>query len=176
MGHFALLNSENIVTFVTVSRDEDDNRELEISQQTGDKYRRTSYNTRGGVHYRSDNNTPSEDQTKAFRKNYAGIGYYYDEQRDAFIPPKPYPSWILDEFSCLWDSPIPYPDITNIPLPYQIYNRYFWNEEIVNWELQKPFESWELIEDSYYISPTPYPTDGNNYYWNEETLNWELII
>ena len=176
MGHFALLNSENIVTFVTVSRDEDDNRELEISQQTGDKYRRTSYNTRGGVHYRSDNNTPSEDQTKAFRKNYAGLGYSYDEQRDAFIPPKPYPSWLLDEFSCLWDSPIPYPDITNIPLPYQIYNRYFWNEEIVNWLLQKPFESWELIEDSYYISPTPYPTDGNNYYWNEETLNWELII
>jgi hypothetical protein len=176
MGHFALLNSENIVTFVTVSRDEDDNRELEISQQTGDKYRRTSYNTRGGVHYKSDNNTPSEDQTKAFRKNYAGLGYSYDEQRDAFIPPKPYPSWVLDEFSCLWDSPIPYPDITNIPLPYQIYNRYFWNEDIVNWLLQKPFESWELIEDSYYISPTPYPTDGNNYYWNEETLNWELII
>ena len=176
MGHFALLNSENIVTFVTVSRDDDDNRELEISQQTGDKYRRTSYNTRGGIHYQADNNTPSIDQTKAFRKNYAGLGYSYDEQRDAFIPPKPYPSWILDEFSCLWDSPIPYPDITNIPLPYQIYNRYFWNEEIVNWELQKPFESWQLIEDSYYISPTPYPTDGNNYYWNEETLNWELII
>ena len=176
MGHFALLNSENIVTFVTVSRDEDDNRELEISQQTGDKYRRTSYNTRGGIHYQADNNTPSIDQSKAFRKNYAGLGYSYDEQRDAFIPPKPYPSWILDEFSCLWDSPIPYPDITNIPLPYQIYNRYFWNEEIVNWELQKPFESWQLIEDSYYISPTPYPTDGNNYYWNEETLNWELII
>ena len=176
MGHFALLNSENIVTFVTVSRDEDDNRELEISQQTGDKYRRTSYNTRGGIHYQADNNTPSIDQSKAFRKNYAGLGYSYDEQRDAFIPPKPYPSWLLDEFSCLWDSPIPYPDITNIPLPYQIYNRYFWNEEIVNWELQKPFESWQLIEDSYYISPTPYPTDGNNYYWNEETLNWELII
>ena len=176
MGHFALLNSENIVTFVTVSRDEDDNRELEISQQTGDKYRRTSYNTRGGVHYQADNNTPSIDQSKAFRKNYAGLGYSYDEQRDAFIPPKPYPSWVLDEFSCLWDSPIPYPDITNVPLPYQIYNRYFWNEEIVNWLLQKPFNSWQLIEDSYYISPTPYPTDGNNYYWYEETLNWELII
>jgi hypothetical protein len=126
MGHFALLNSENIVVFVTVSRDEDDDRELEISQQTGDKYRRTSYNTRGGVHYRSDNNTPSEDQTKAFRKNYAGIGYTYDEQRDAFIPPKPYPSWILDEFSCLWDPPIPYPTDGN---------NYYWNEEALNWEL-----------------------------------------
>ena len=176
MGHFALLNSENIVVFVTVSRDEDDDRELEISQQTGDKYRRTSYNTRGGVHYRSDNNTPSEDQTKAFRKNYAGIGYYYDEVRDAFIPPKPYPSWVLDEFSCLWDSPIPYPDITNIPLPYQLYNRYFWNEDVINWELQKPFDTWELIEDSYYTSPIPYPTDGNNYYWDEESLLWIKII
>lgn len=126
MGHFALLNSENIVVFVTVSRDEDDDRELEISQQTGDKYRRTSYNTRGGVHYRFDNNTPSEDQTRAFRKNYAGIGYTYDEQRDAFIPPKPYPSWILDEFSCLWDPPIPYPTDGN---------NYYWNEETLNWEL-----------------------------------------
>jgi hypothetical protein len=124
MGHFALLNSENIVTFVTVSRDEDDNRELEISQQTGDKYRRTSYNTRGGVHY--TNGIPSEDQTKAFRKNYAGVGYYYDSIRDAFIPPKPFPSWTLNEDSCLWDSPVPYPNDGN---------NYYWNEETLNWEL-----------------------------------------
>jgi hypothetical protein len=124
MGHFALLNSENIVTFVTVSRDEDDNRELEISQQTGDKYRRTSYNTRGGVHY--TNGIPSEYQTKAFRKNYAGVGYYYDSIRDAFIPPKPFPSWTLNEDSCLWDSPMPYPNDGN---------NYYWNEETLNWEL-----------------------------------------
>jgi hypothetical protein len=87
--------------------------------------KRTSYNTRGGVHYQADNNTPSLDQSKAFRKNYAGIGYYYDSIRDAFIPPKPFPSWILDEFSCLWQSPIPYPNDGKM---------YQWNEEISNWE------------------------------------------
>ena len=60
-----------------------------------------------------------------FRKNYAGIGYYYDSIRDAFIPPKPFPSWILDEFSCLWQSPIPYPNDGKM---------YTWNEDIGNWE------------------------------------------
>jgi len=125
MAHFAKLNNENYVVFVTVARDEDEYREIEISQETGEKYKRTSYNTRGGIHYQADNNTPSLDQSKAFRKNYAGIGYYYDEQRDAFIPPKPYPSWILDEFSCLWQSPIPYPNDGKM---------YQWNEEIGNWK------------------------------------------
>lgn len=125
MAHFAKLNAENYVIFVTVARDEDENREVEISELSGEIYKRTSYNTRGGVHYQADNNTPSLDQSKAFRKNYAGIGYYYDEIRDAFIPPKPFPSWILDEFSCLWQSPIPYPNDGK---------RYQWNEEIGNWE------------------------------------------
>jgi hypothetical protein len=125
MAHFAKLNAENYVIFVTVARDEDENREVEISELSGEIYKRTSYNTRGGVHYQADNNTPSQDQSKAFRKNYAGIGYYYDEIRDAFIPPKPFPSWILDEFSCLWQSPIPYPNDGK---------RYQWNEDIGNWE------------------------------------------
>lgn len=60
-----------------------------------------------------------------FRKNYAGIGYYYDSIRDAFIPPKPYPSWILNEESCLWDSPVPYPNDGKM---------YTWNEDILNWQ------------------------------------------
>jgi len=125
MAHFAKLNAENYVIFVTVARDEDENREVEISQETGEIYKRTSYNTRGGIHYQTDNNTPSLDQSKAFRKNYAGIGYYYDSIRDAFIPPKPFPSWTLNEESCLWQSPIPYPNDGKI---------YQWNEEIGNWE------------------------------------------
>jgi hypothetical protein len=74
----------------------------------------TSYNTRAGVYYVAGTNEVSPDQSKAFRKNYAGIGYTYDEQRDAFIPSKPYDSWILDEFSCLWQSPIPYPNDGNM--------------------------------------------------------------
>ena len=125
MAHFVKLNAENYVIFVTVARDEDENREVEISQETGEIYKRTSYNTRGGVHYQADNNTPSIDQSKSFRKNYAGIGYYYDSIRDAFIPPKPFPSWTLNEDSCLWDSPVPYPNDGKM---------YRWNEDILNWQ------------------------------------------
>jgi hypothetical protein len=63
----------------------------------------TSYNTRGGIHYKSNSQDPSEDQSKALRKNYAGIGYTYDRERDAFIPPKPVEgNWVLDEITCLW--------------------------------------------------------------------------
>ena len=100
MGHYAKLNAENIVVFVTVSRNEDDEKELEISARTGDTYRRTSYNTYGGVHQLGG---------VPFRKNYAGIGYAYDTVRDAFISPKPYPSWVLGEATCLWDAPVPRP-------------------------------------------------------------------
>ena len=122
MAHYAKLNAENYVVFITVARNEDEHREIEITQQTGEIYKRTSYNTSGGVHY--TNGEPSQDQSKAFRKNYAGIGYYYDSIRDAFIPPKPYPSWILNEQTCLWESPIPYPNDGNT---------YQWNEETSNW-------------------------------------------
>ena len=123
MAHFVKLNAENYVIFVTVARDEDENREIEISQQTGEIYKRTSYNTRGGIHY--TNGIPSQDQSKAFRKNYAGIGYYYDSIRDAYIPPKPFPSWTLNEESCLWQSPVPYPNDGKM---------YTWNEDILNWQ------------------------------------------
>ena len=106
MSHFAKIEN-GVVTFVTVGRQEDDGRELELCERTGDTYRQTSYNTHGGVHYRDG--VPSLDQSKALRKNYAGIGYTYDEQRDAFIPPKPYESWVLNEDTCLWEPPTPYP-------------------------------------------------------------------
>jgi hypothetical protein len=86
----------------------------------------TSYNTRGGVHYNPETNQPSADQSKALRKNYAGIGYTYDAQRDAFIPPKPYNSWILNEQTCLWESPIPYPTDDE---------QYIWNEQTIGWDL-----------------------------------------
>jgi hypothetical protein len=86
----------------------------------------TSYNTRGGVHYNPETNQSSADQSKALRKNYAGIGYAYDAQRDAFIPPKPYNSWILNEQTCLWESPIPYPTDDE---------QYIWNEQTIGWDL-----------------------------------------
>lgn len=126
MAHFAKLDENNIVIFVTVGQDEDEGKELELSQRTGDTYRRTSYNTRGGVHYDSQTNEPSADQSKAFRKNYAGLGYSYDEARDAFIPPQPFASWVLNEDTCLWDAPVPYPQDGNI---------YTWDENTLNWQL-----------------------------------------
>jgi len=107
MAHFAKLDENNLVTFVTVGRQEDDGLEEELTARTGDVYRQTSYNTYGGVHY--TDGEPSADQSKALRFNYAGIGFTYDETRDAFIPPTPYPSWVLDEATCLWVAPIDYP-------------------------------------------------------------------
>jgi hypothetical protein len=127
MAHYAIINENNIVTFVHVGKDESDivldNNGNKINWENYYNAKRTSYNTYGGLHY--TNGEPSQDQSKAFRKNYAGIGYYYDEQRDAFISPKPYPSWILNEDTCLWESPIPYPNDGNT---------YQWNEETGNWQ------------------------------------------
>jgi len=114
MAHFARLTKNNIVDFVTVGRDEDNGKEAELSARTGDVYKQTSYNTSGGVHLLGG--TP-------FRKNYAGIGYTYDEQRDAFIPPQPYPSWVLNENSCLWDAPVPMPTD----------GVYSWDEDTNSW-------------------------------------------
>jgi hypothetical protein len=115
MSHFAKLDENNVVVFVTVGRQEDDGLEAELTARTGDVYRQTSYNTVGGVHLLGG--TP-------FRKNYAGIGYTYDEQRDAFIPPQPFESWVLNEDSCLWEPPVPYPSDGE---------RYTWDEETGAW-------------------------------------------
>ena len=105
MSHYAQLDENNVVVFVIHAKSND--KEDEFTESTGDVYRQTSYNTYGGVHY--TDGKPSADQTKAFRFNYAGIGFTYDETRDAFIPPQPYPSWALDEDTCLWVAPIAYP-------------------------------------------------------------------
>ena len=104
MSHFAKLDNNNTVTQVIVAEQDFIN-----SGSVGDSFRwvQTSYN----------NN---------FRKNYAGVGYTYDRIRDAFIPPKTYPSWILNEDTCLWIAPVPYPDDDN---------KYTWNEETTNWDL-----------------------------------------
>ena len=124
MSHFAKLDQNNIVVFVTVGRQEDNGKEVELSQRTGDVYKQTSYNTRCGVHYDPNTNEPSVDQSKALRKNYAGIGYTYDEIRDAFISPKPYEDWILDESSCCWEPPVPYPSDGGL---------YYWDDNTHQW-------------------------------------------
>ena len=121
MGHFAKV-SNGIVTRVIVAEADFFNNFVDDSPG---QWIQTSYNTRGGVHYKPNTNEPSEDQSKALRKNYAGIGYTYDVTRDAFIPPQPFNSWTLNEDTCLWDSPVPYPADGKL---------YKWNEELVNWE------------------------------------------
>ena len=88
------------------------------------KWIKTSYNTRGGVHYQPNTNEPSEDQSKALRKNVAGVGFTYNSELDAFIPYKVFESWVLNETTCLWEPPIPYPDDGNV---------YEWDEENIAW-------------------------------------------
>ena len=85
-------------------------------------WKQTSYNTVGGVH--NNGGTP-------LRKNHAGIGYTYDEDKDAFIAPKPFNSWILNETTCLWESPV------TKPTKQLEENQYYsWNESIINWEIK----------------------------------------
>ena len=129
MAHFARLNKDNIVDYVVVGRDEDNGMEDRLTARTGDVYKQTSYNTRGGVHYQADG-TPSADQSKAFRKNFAGLGYTYDAGRDAFIPPKPFASWVLDEASCLWNAPVAMPADAGTGEPPK---RYTWDEATTSW-------------------------------------------
>lgn len=102
MAHYAVLNEDNIVTQVFVGKDE--NEPLPEGYTSWEQYygaKRTSYNTVGNVHAFGG---------EPFRKNYAGIGFKYDEEWDAFIPPKPYPTWKLDYKTFLWIPPIPMPE------------------------------------------------------------------
>jgi len=123
MAHFAKLGVGNIVKQVVVVSNDVATTEqagVEFLQNLyGDRavWKQTSYNTERGTHKLGG--TP-------FRKNYAGIGYTYDETRDAFIPPKPYSSWTLNETTCLWEAPVAYPDDDNT---------YTWNETNQTWEI-----------------------------------------
>jgi len=108
MSHFAKVEN-GIVTQVIVAE-----QDVIDSGMFGEGWVKTSYNTIGGQH----------PEGRPLRKNYAGIGFTYDSIRDAFIPPKPYSSWILNEETCLWDSPIPYPNDGKT---------YIWNEETTFW-------------------------------------------
>lgn len=126
MAHYAVLDADNIVTQVFVGRDEDD---LAPGVDDWETYyapedmtvKRTSYNTHGGQHLLGG---------EPFRMNYAGVGFTYDEGRDAFIPPKPFESWVLDETTCLWVAPVPMPEETDEngdPVPYT------WDESVGEW-------------------------------------------
>jgi len=130
MAHFAKLGVGNVVERVAVV-----SNDIATTEQAGvdflnslygsrDVWKQTSYNTSGGEHKLGG--TP-------FRKNYAGVGYTYDQSKDAFIPPKPFNSWILNETTCLWEAPVAYPELTQEQMDN--YNYYAWNEDNKNWDL-----------------------------------------
>jgi len=116
MSHFAKVENGIVTEVLVISQD------VINTGAFGDPalWVQTSYNTRGGVHY-DQNGQP--DGT-GLRKNYAGIGYAYDPLLDAFIPPKPFPSWLLDTQTCLWDPPVPYPTDGK---------PYIWDEATLSW-------------------------------------------
>jgi len=123
MAHYAFLDSNNIVTEVIPGRDEGADGvdwEQAYGEVRGQVCKQTSYNTFGGKHLKGG--TP-------FRKNYAGIGDTYDEQRDAFIGPQPYPSWVLNEDTCVWEPPTPMPTDGQ---------RYYWDEANLSWIIPVP--------------------------------------
>jgi len=124
MAHFAKLGTGNIVKQVVVV-----SNDIATTEQAGidflnnlyntpyDVWRQTSYNTRGGVHKLGG---------IPFRKNFAGVGYRYNQTLDAFIAPQPYISWKINKDTCLWEAPVALPDTEN---------RYNWNEETTSWDL-----------------------------------------
>jgi hypothetical protein len=119
MSHWAEIDENNIVLRVTVGDSDDPNNDEGyqwIVDNLGGTWIKTSYN--GNI-----------------RKNYAGVGHKYDAELDAFIAPKPFDSWILNEETCQWNAPIPHPDDKN---------SYYWNEETGSWDNQEIFT---LIED-----------------------------
>ena len=120
MAHYAKVNN-TIVERVIVA--EADFFDTFVDSSPGE-WIQTSYNTIEGVHYQPNSRDPSEDQSKAFRKNYAGVGYVFDTERDAFIPPKVYNSWTLNEDTCQWDPPTSYPDDGK---------EYTWDEGTTSW-------------------------------------------
>jgi hypothetical protein len=123
MAHFAKLDKNNIVTFVTVGSNADRGDEQALSERTGDTYKQTSYNTRGGVHYGQDG---QPDGGVAFRANYAGIGFTYDPINDVFYAPQPYPSWTISAPAWIWQAPTPMPQDGNV---------YVWDEDTLSWVL-----------------------------------------
>lgn len=116
MAHFAEIDSDNIVVRVLVTDNNAPKEGLTWLKNTfGGTWIKTSYNTAQGIH--SLGGTP-------LRKNFAGVGYTFDKERDAFIPPKPFSSWVLNEETCLWKAPVPHPDSDD---------PFIWSEEDLNW-------------------------------------------
>ena len=121
MAHYAKVQDEKVVTVIVAEKEFFDT----FVDETPGKWVQTSYNTRGGVHYEPNSNTPSSDQSKALRKNYAGIGSIYDSDKDVFYSPQPYDSWTLNTTTYLWEPPVAYPNEGK---------GYLWDETSKSWK------------------------------------------
>jgi hypothetical protein len=139
MSHYAKV-IDNIVTQVIVAEED-----VIFSGAFGDPnfWVKTSYNTRGGIHYQSDGITPSEDQSKALRKNFAGIGFVYDKEKDMFYEPKPFESWSLNENTGTWVAPVQYPNDGKA---------YYWVESHTNENNEIVPAQWKLYENQININ------------------------
>ena len=125
MSHYAKVENGIVVNVIVAEQDF-------VDRQDG-QWVQTSYNTSKGIHYAPNSNDP--DGGIALRKNYAGIGYIYDIERDAFMEAKPYDSWLLDEQTCIWGPPVPYPNDDNMADYGTLGKGYEWNEETQAWDL-----------------------------------------
>lgn len=148
MAHWAELDENNIVLRVTVGDNNDPNGDEGyqwLIDNVGGRWVKTSYNHN-------------------FRKQYAGIGFRYDEEADVFIKPSPFPSWVLNS-NYDWEAPIPKPNDNEL---------FIWDEQTISWlSIPKPFESWVLTEDKMaWKPPVDYPMDGKIYRWDEPTTSW----
>lgn len=131
MIYFALLDPNNVVVKVLAGRDLDNGKEEHLSARTGKIYKQACLHTHRGVYYDPVTKQPSADQSKAFRKNYPSVGFTYDPNLDAFIPPKPFESWVLDRETCVYEAPVPYPQNSD---PSE---HYVWDEDSLSWVLYK---------------------------------------
>ena len=122
MAHFAILKAGNIVDQVVVV-----SNDIATSEQAGIDFLKNLYKNQHLPILQTSYN-------RNIRKNYAGIGYHYDQARDAFIAPKPFNSWILNEDTCRWEAPVAMPELTQEQIDNKNY--YAWNESIINWEIK----------------------------------------
>lgn len=123
MAHFAKLDNDNNVIDV-ISASDSINGEAYFLQKTGHVHKKTSFNTKLGIHYDPETQQPSSDQSKAYRKNYASIGSKYHEDIDAFVPPKSYNSWVLNPEKGDWEAPVAMPTDGKM---------YSWDEDSGSW-------------------------------------------
>ncbi len=144
MAHFAKISEDNEVLQVVYMDDKDTQNKDGVEIESEGQYHlekhnhwpqhlwiKCSYRTKGGKHYENDNQTLSSDQSKAFRKNYPGIGWIWDPENDLFRRPQPYPSWTLNLTTGRWDPPVPKPEPSNEALS----DDYEWDENNKNWVL-----------------------------------------